>query len=162
MRAHMCIELSPVSHAIKRLQMDLILLLDFLTMWYIAKNAVIGGSSAVILVRNFAISPANLAAPAKTKYEPPITQVCLTNLPKRRECFVTLLNVPARHSAMFLKTHNCTAILLQAATSNPTRTLLRWWNKRLPRRGANSWTRRTLPHSSVIKKMTLWPKRLRR
>ena len=125
MRAHMCFELSPVSHAIKRLQMDLILLLDSLTMRYIAKNTVIGGSSAVILVRNFAISPANPAAPAKTKYEPPTTQVRLTNFLKRRECFVTLPKVQARHSSMSLKTHNCTAILLQAATSNPTRTLLR-------------------------------------
>ena len=82
MRAHMCIELSPVSHVIKRPQLDLILLLDFLTMWSIARNSVIGSSSAVILVRNFAISLANPAAPAKTKCELPVTRVCLTNLPK--------------------------------------------------------------------------------
>ena len=162
MRAHMCIELSPVSHAIKRLQLDLILLLDFLTMWCIAKNTVIGGLSAVILVRNFAISPANPAASAETKYKPPITQVCLTDLPKRRECFATLLNTPTRHSATSLKTHNPTAILLQAGTSNPIKTLLRWWNERLPMREANSWTRRTLPRSSVIKEMTLWPTRWKR
>ena len=126
MRAHMCIELSPVSHAIKRLQQDLILLLDSLTMWYIARKIVIGGSSVVILVRNFAISPANPAAPAKTKDEPPTSQVCRTNLPGRRKHFATLLNVHAHHSAISLQAHNRTAILLQAVTSNPTRTLLRW------------------------------------
>ena len=161
MRAHMWIELSPVSYAIQRLQPDLTLDLDILTIWYIAKNTVIGGSSAVILVWNFAISLANLAAFAKIKYEPPITQVCLTALPRRRERFATPLNIPTRHRATSLKTQNPIAISLQADTSNPIRTLLRWWNERLPRREANSWTRRILPHSSMMKEMTLWPTRLR-
>lgn len=138
------------------------MLLDFLTMRFIAKTNVIGSSSAVIFVWNFAIFPANRAADAKTKCELPVTRVCLTNIPKERECFATLFNIPARHSAMSLKTHNRTAISQQAATSSPIRTLLSWWNGRLQRRGANSWTRRTLPPSSVIKEMTLWPMRWRR
>ena len=162
MRAPMYIELSPVSHAIKSLKQDLILLLDFRTIWSVAKTNVIGSSSAVILVRNFAISPANPAAPAKTKCKLPVTRVCLRNIPKERECFATLLSIPARHSAMSLKTHNRTAISQQAATSSPIRTLLSWRNGRLQMRGANSWTRRTLLHSSVIKAMTLWPMRWRR
>ena len=67
MRAHMCIELSPVSHAIKEPRLDLIVILVFLTMWYIARDTVIDGLNAVILAWNFAISPANPTAPAKSK-----------------------------------------------------------------------------------------------
>ena len=47
--------------------MDLKLITAFLTMSYLARNTVIGGSSAVILAQNFAISLVNPAAPAETK-----------------------------------------------------------------------------------------------
>lgn len=72
MRAHMYVELPPVSHPPSRQQLDLIVLIDFLTTWYIARNAVTGGLSAVILARNFAICPANPTASARKSSNRPI------------------------------------------------------------------------------------------